>query len=79
MVLLKKTDYNTKTTDIEGKIPDVSGLATKTVLTTAENKLLDVSSPVKKKQIMTLRLKKLKISLIIIIMANILLLQSLIL
>ena len=48
MVLLKKTDYNTKTTDIEGKIPDVSGLATKTALTTAENKILDVSSPVKK-------------------------------
>ena len=37
MVLLKKTDYNTKITDIEGKIPDVSGLARKTALTTVEN------------------------------------------
>ena len=32
--LVKKTDYNTKITEIEGKIPDISGLATKTALTT---------------------------------------------
>ena len=36
--LVKKTDYNTKITEIEGKIPDVSSLATKTALTTVVNK-----------------------------------------
>ena len=35
-------------TDIEGKIPDVSNLATKTVLTTVDNKIPSVSSLVKK-------------------------------
>ena len=30
---VKKADYNTKITEIEGKIPDVSSLATKTALT----------------------------------------------
>ena len=35
-------------TDIEGKIPDVSNLATKTALTTIENKIPDVSNLVKK-------------------------------
>ena len=37
LVVLLKTDYNTKITDIEGKIPDISGLARKTALTTVEN------------------------------------------
>ena len=46
--LVKKTDYNTKITEIEGKIPHVSNLATKTTLTTIENEILDVSSLVKK-------------------------------
>ena len=41
--VVKKTDYNAKITDIEGKIPDVSNLATKTVLTTVENKIPSVS------------------------------------
>ena len=35
-------------TEIEGKIPDVSNLVTKTALTTVENKIPDVSSLVKK-------------------------------
>ena len=35
-------------TEIEGKIPDVTNLATKTALTTVENKIPDVSSLVKK-------------------------------
>ena len=34
--------------DIEGKIPDISGLATKTALTTIENKVPDTSNLVKK-------------------------------
>ena len=39
MVLLKKTNYNTKITQIEGKIPDISNLATKTAVTNVENKI----------------------------------------
>ena len=48
MVLLKRTDYNTKITEIEGKIPDISNLTTKTALTAVENKIPRVSSLVKK-------------------------------
>ena len=48
MILLKKTDYNTKVTEIEDKIPDISSLATKTALTTVENKTSSVSNLVKK-------------------------------
>ena len=49
--MLKKTDYNTKVTEIEDKIPDVSNSATKPALTTAENKIPDVSSLVKKNRL----------------------------
>ena len=42
--LVKKTDCNTKITEIEGKIPDISNLATKTTLTTIENKIPDTSN-----------------------------------
>ena len=48
LVWLKKIDFNTKVTEIEGKIPDVSSLVTKSALTVAENKIPDVSSFVKK-------------------------------
>ena len=48
MVLLKKTGYDAKITDIESKIPDVSGLTTKTALNTVGNKIPGVSSVVKK-------------------------------
>ena len=44
----KKTDFNTKVTEIEGKIPSVSGLATNSALTAVENKIPDISSLVKK-------------------------------
>ena len=40
---LKKTDYNTKITETEGKIPGISNLATKTALTTVKNKIPNVS------------------------------------
>ena len=76
--LVKKTDFDAKITEIEGKIPDVSNLVTKTALTNVKNKTPDVSRLVKK-QIITLKLQKLKINLIIIIILNILQLQSLIL
>ena len=42
--LVKNTDYDTKITEIEGKIPDISNLATKTALTTVENKIPDISN-----------------------------------
>ena len=65
--LIKKTDYNTKITEIESKIPGVSNLATKYLMLVVL--LL--------KQIIKLKLLKLKINLVIMIMINILLLQSL--
>ena len=77
--LVKKTYYNTKTTELENKIPNINNLATKTALTTVENKIPSISSLVKKKQTMTQKLLILKINLLIIIMINILTLQSLIL
>ena len=46
--LVKKTDYNTKIAEIEGKIPDISDLATKTALTTVENKIPSITGLVKK-------------------------------
>ena len=45
--MVKKTDFNAKVTEIEGKIPIISGLATNSALTAVENKILDVSSLVK--------------------------------
>ena len=51
MVLLKKTNYNTKITELENKIPDTSNLATKAALTTVENKIPCVSNLVKKSRL----------------------------
>ena len=48
LVVLLKTDYNTKITKIEGKTLDTSNLATKTALTTVENKIPSISILVKK-------------------------------
>ena len=46
--LVKKTDYNTKITEIENKIPDISNLATKIALTAVENEIPNVSNLVNK-------------------------------
>ena len=46
--MVKKRDFNTKATEIEGKIPSISGSATNSVLTAVENIILDVSSLVTK-------------------------------
>ena len=46
--MVRKTDFNTKVTEIEGKIPSITGLATNSELTTVKNKIPDVSSLVKK-------------------------------
>ena len=48
VVWLKKTNFNAKVTEIEGKIPRISGSATNSALTAVENKIPDVSSLVKK-------------------------------
>ena len=41
VIWLKKTDFNTKATEIEGKIPSISGLVTKSAVTIVENKTPD--------------------------------------
>ena len=46
--MVKKTNFNTKVTEIEDKISSIAGLATNSVLTAVENKIPDVSSLVKK-------------------------------
>ena len=46
--LAKKTDLNATITEIENKIPGMTGLATNSALTPVENKIPDVSSLVKK-------------------------------
>ena len=46
--LVEKTNYNTKITEIENKIPSISLLATNATLTAVENKIPDISSLVKK-------------------------------
>ena len=73
------TDFVKKTrlSELENKIPDVSSLATKAALAVVENKIPSLVIQLKK-QTITQKLLKLKINLIII-MTNILQLQSLIL
>ena len=44
----KKTDLNTKITEIENKIPSITGLATNSALTAVENKIPNVSNLVTK-------------------------------
>ena len=46
--LAKKADLNAKITEIEGKIPSITGLGTNSALTAVESKIPDVSSLVKK-------------------------------
>ena len=76
MDLSKKTkknpDYNAKNTEIESKIPSISGLATTTALTAVENKMPYVNNLVKKIQIITQKLMKFKRKLLIIIIIKIL-------
>ena len=46
--LVRKTDHNAKITEIEDKIPSISGLGTNTALTAVENKIPNVNNLVKK-------------------------------
>ena len=46
--LIKKTDFNAMITEVEGKIPSITGLAISSALTPVENIIPDVSSFIKK-------------------------------
>ena len=46
----KKTDYNAKITEIEGKMRIITGVTTTSALTAVENKISDISGLVKKKK-----------------------------
>ena len=46
--MVKKTDFNSKINEVEGKIPSITGLATSSALTSVENKIPDVSSLITK-------------------------------
>ena len=48
LVDLKKIDYDNKITDIEGKTPTISGLATTATLNAIKNEIVNVSDIVKK-------------------------------
>ena len=46
--LVKKTNYNAKFSELEDKIPSITGLVTTSALTAVENKIPSVSNLVKK-------------------------------
>ena len=46
--VVKKTDYNTKITELENKVLNISNLATKIALTSIENKIPSVNNLVNK-------------------------------
>ena len=46
--MVKKADFNTKVTEIEGKIPSITGLVTNSALTVVENKIPNVRNLVTK-------------------------------
>ena len=50
--LLIKTDYSAKLTEIESKIPSISGLVSTFPLIAVENKISDVSHLVKKSRLL---------------------------
>ena len=45
--LFKKTNQNSKISEIENKMSSITGLATTSALTTVENKITDISNLVK--------------------------------
>ena len=73
--LAKKTDLNVKITEIENKIPSITGLATNPAITAVENKTPNVSNLVTKADYDT-KISNYDKKLLIIIMTNILLLQN---
>ena len=81
-VLVKKLDYKTKVTEIENEIPSVRGLAANATSTALKsdlkNKIPNINSEVKKTDYNTKIIVIEKKKLLIMVMANILLLQNLI-
>ena len=75
--LLKETNYNAKISDIEIKIPSIGGLDTTSSLTAVENKMPDLNSLVKKSDY-NKKISEIEKKLVIIMIINTLLLQSLI-
>ena len=55
--LIIKTNYNVKITEIEGKIPSITALATTAALVAVENKIPDVSNLVKKDRIWQINIR----------------------
>ena len=51
-LLIKKTDYNAKVTEIKGKIPSITGLATTAAVNAIKNKIPIISNQVTKNVIM---------------------------
>ena len=48
LVLLKKTDFDSEITEVEGKIPNISGLGSNSSLTAVGNKIPDIASLITK-------------------------------
>ena len=46
--MVKETDFQIKVTEIKGKIPSITGVATNSALTAVGNKMPDVSGLVRK-------------------------------
>ena len=61
-VNMLKTDYDSKISDIESEIPNITGLATSTAFTAVENKIPNISNLVRKAN----SVAKLKLRLIVI-------------
>ena len=55
--LIIKTNYNVKITEIEGKIPSITALATTAALVAVGNKIPDVSNLVKKDRIWQINIR----------------------
>ena len=49
LVVWLKTDFNSKISDVEGKIPSINGLATTSALTAIEIKIPNVNGLIKKR------------------------------
>ena len=62
--LVKTTVYNAKITEIEGKIPNITGLTTAVALTVVENKIPNISD-LAKKQIITQQYQTLKVKILL--------------
>ena len=76
--VVKKIDLNSKISEVEGKIPSISGLATNSELTAVENKIPDVNGLIKKADYNT-KICEIEKKITIMIMTNTLLFQNLIL